>query len=92
MSVLQTVQKKTTNNNLHMDRQCKKKTTTTIYIWTDGVVVFFMVIIIDVANSSEATQQLRTAAFNLIQLHIFKLSASRHVPDLTSLTHLKTFA
>ncbi len=49
MSVLQTVQKKTTNY-LHMDRQCKKKTalehlqcsrqckktTTTIYIWTDS--------------------------------------------------------
>ncbi len=47
MSVLQTVQKKTTTtiyiwtdsakkttNNLHMDRQCKK-TTTTIYIWTE---------------------------------------------------------
>ncbi len=37
MSVLQTVQKKkkNSNNNLHMDRQCKK-TTTTIYIWTDS--------------------------------------------------------
>ncbi len=49
MSVLQTVQK-TTTNNLHMDRQCKKKNalehlqcsrqckkkTTTIYIWTDS--------------------------------------------------------
>ncbi len=46
MSVLQTVQKKTTTtvyiwtdsakktNNLQMDRQCKK--TTTIYIWTDS--------------------------------------------------------
>ncbi len=34
MSVLQTVQKKTTNN-LHMDRQCKKKQQT-IYIWTDS--------------------------------------------------------
>ncbi len=32
MSVLQTVQKKTTDN-LHMDRQCKKKQQT-IYIWT----------------------------------------------------------
>ncbi len=45
----QTVQKKTTTNNLHMDRQCKKlhwsiysapdsakKTTTAIYIWTDS--------------------------------------------------------
>ncbi len=30
--------KKTTTNNLHMDRQCKKKkkTTTAIYIWTDS--------------------------------------------------------
>ncbi len=47
MSVLQTVQKKTTTDNLHMDRQCKKNTTTNnlhmdrqckkttaIYIWT----------------------------------------------------------
>ncbi len=31
-TVLQTVKKKKTNSNLHMDRQCKK--TTAIYIWT----------------------------------------------------------
>ncbi len=31
-TVLQTVQKKTNNSNLHMDRQCKKATA--IYIWT----------------------------------------------------------
>ncbi len=31
-TVLQTVQKKNNNSNLHMDRQCKK--TTSIYIWT----------------------------------------------------------
>ncbi len=49
-TVLQTVQKKKNNSNLHMDRQCKKKqqqqftygqtvqkkTTTAIYIWTDS--------------------------------------------------------
>ncbi len=35
MSVLQTVQKKKTDN-LHMDRQCKKKQQQTIYIWTDS--------------------------------------------------------
>ncbi len=31
-TVLQTVQKKNNNSNLHMDRECKK--TTAIYIWT----------------------------------------------------------
>ncbi len=31
----QTVQKTTTTNNLHMDRQCKKNKKT-IYIWTDS--------------------------------------------------------
>ncbi len=48
MSVLQTVQKKTTTSNLHMDRQCKKnnkqftygqtvqKKQQAIYIWTDS--------------------------------------------------------
>ncbi len=49
-TVLQTVQKKNNNSNLHMDRQCKKtalehlqcsrqckkKIKTTIYIWTDS--------------------------------------------------------
>ncbi len=65
-TVLQTVQKKNNNSNLHMDRQCKK-TTTAIYIWTDSAKKTTTAIYIWTDSAK------KTTAIYIWTVHIYRL-------------------